>query len=588
MTATTRARSGRALVAAAAAVTAAIVLSIVMLLPPRAIRLSPGPRDSRDMIGSLHIHTTRSDGTGTVEEVADAAAKAGLDFVVTTDHGNGTRAADPPRYVSGVLCVDAVEIGTTAGHYIALGLKRPAPYPLGGEPRDVVEDVRRLGGFGIAAHPESPKRDLRWREWAAPIDAIEWLNADSEWRDEPPRSIARALATYFVRSPETIASLLNHPSTLARWDALSQRRRVIALAGHDAHARIGLRGGSEPSVEEYSLRLPSYAAAFRTFAQRVRLDGPATGDAGRDAQLLLRALAAGRTYTVIDGFASGGRLTFEARTPDGTAHAGDDVVTPAPVTLSARVSPVPAGVMLVLIRDGRVVLSEAGPSLAFVHQPGSPAVYRVEARLDDARGRPAVPWIVSNPIWIGVKRDRTRPEPPPAAAVRGVFGGPERGSWTLEHDRETTAAAEVVDGPWGSPALRLTYQLAPGAPRGQYAAAVAAIDPSKLPDWDRVRFRASASPEMRISIQVREPGGQRWRRSVPLAGGAREVLVRLDDMTFAEPVLAGRPPRASLTSLLFVVDTTNAPPGARGTIWIDDIQLEREEKGSYVRTVSSM
>jgi hypothetical protein len=53
-------------------------------------------------------------------------------------------------------------------------------------------------------------------------------------------------------------------------------------------------------------------------------------------------------------------------------------------------------------------------------------------------------------------------------------------------------------------------------------------------------------------------------------------------------VLAGRPPRASLTSLLFVVDTTNAPPGARGTIWIDDIQLEREEKGSYVRTVSSM
>ena len=37
-----------------------------------------------------------------------------------------------------------------------------APYPLGGEARDVLEDVRRLGGFGIVAHPDSPKEALRW------------------------------------------------------------------------------------------------------------------------------------------------------------------------------------------------------------------------------------------------------------------------------------------------------------------------------------------------------------------------------------------------------------------------------------------
>src|SRR2546426_4280648 len=39
--------------------------------------------------------------------------------------------------------------------------------PICGEARDVVEDVRRLGGFGIAAHPDSPKTELRWREWTA-------------------------------------------------------------------------------------------------------------------------------------------------------------------------------------------------------------------------------------------------------------------------------------------------------------------------------------------------------------------------------------------------------------------------------------
>ena len=65
---------------------------------------------------------------------------------------------------SGVLCIDAVEISTNAGHYIALGLGA-APYRLGGEASAVVEDVRRLGGFGIVAHPDSPRPALAWRDW---------------------------------------------------------------------------------------------------------------------------------------------------------------------------------------------------------------------------------------------------------------------------------------------------------------------------------------------------------------------------------------------------------------------------------------
>src|SRR3712207_7318586 len=52
-------------------------------------------------------------------------------------------------------------------------------------------DVRRFGGFGFAAHPGSPKADLRWTDWEAPFDGLEWLNADSEWRDELDRKSTR-------------------------------------------------------------------------------------------------------------------------------------------------------------------------------------------------------------------------------------------------------------------------------------------------------------------------------------------------------------------------------------------------------------
>jgi hypothetical protein len=59
-------------------------------------------------------------------------------------------------------------------------------------------------------------------------------------------------------------------------------------------------------------------------------------------------------------------------------------------------------------------------------------------------------------------------------------------------------------------------------------------------------------------------------------------------MSFVEAVLAGTPPRGKLDTLLFVVDTTNARPGAKGTVWIGEVDLEREKKKRQVRTVRSM
>ncbi len=243
---------------------------VVTLAPPARTRLTLAA-DARVVRGAIHVHTTLSDGAGTPDEVAQGASRAGLEFVVLTDHGDGTRLPTPPRYVDGVLLIDAVEISTTGGHYIALGLGQ-APYRLAGEPRDVIEDVTRLGGFGIAAHPDSPKSALAWREWQAPFDALEWLNADSAWRDEPRSVLARAVATYWLRRPEVIASLLDRPATtMARWDALTRRRAVVGMAGHDAHARMGPRGDWEPGDGGYQARVPSYEATFRAFSLSLEL-----------------------------------------------------------------------------------------------------------------------------------------------------------------------------------------------------------------------------------------------------------------------------------------------------------------------------
>jgi hypothetical protein len=45
-------------------------------------------------------------------------------------------------------------------------------------------------------------------------------------------------------------------------------------------------------------------------------------------------------------------------------------------------------------------------------------------------------------------------------------------------------------------------------------------------------------------------------------------------------------PLRDVDSVLFVVDTTNTPPGRHGTVWIGDVRLERAAE-PQVRTVSS-
>src|SRR5215831_10304689 len=120
-----------------AAVAATVIWS---RLPPKRHFLTADFSDGT-VSGILHVHSSRSDGRGTVDQIAHAAARAGLKFVVITDHGDAARPLESPEYREGVLCLDATEISTRDGHYIAFDMTR-APYPLGGDARDVVDDVK--------------------------------------------------------------------------------------------------------------------------------------------------------------------------------------------------------------------------------------------------------------------------------------------------------------------------------------------------------------------------------------------------------------------------------------------------------------
>jgi hypothetical protein len=409
-----------------AAMAAAVVVLWVAAWPPVPAPTigSPDPElQRRTVAGAFHVHSTQSDGSGSKPEIAAAAARAGLQFVVFTDHGDATRQPDPPAYSSGVLCIDAVEISTNGGHYVALGLTA-APYRLGGEPGAVVEDVRRLGGFGIVAHPDSPKTSLAWRDWTPEADGVEWLNADSEWRVESWLSLGRTLLGYLARPGPALASMLDREAiTIDRWDAVTSRRPMAAFAGHDAH---GGPGRSKEEARRFGWpHVPSYEASFRSFSTRVVLRKAFTGSAPDDAAAVLEALRAGRTYTAIDAVAAPAWLDFRAERAGEVALVGETLAGAGTAKLTAR-APAADGSRIVVLRNGEVVAEARGGEVAT--STSRPGAYRVEVRLADRGAR--APWIFSNPIYVDLAPEPPAKEQPAVREVASIM----KAGWRTEHD----------------------------------------------------------------------------------------------------------------------------------------------------------
>jgi DNA polymerase (family 10) len=63
-------------------------------LEAAANRQLPGLLELEDMRGDIHMHTTESDGRGTLEEMARAAAALGYEYIVVTDHSKALAMAN--------------------------------------------------------------------------------------------------------------------------------------------------------------------------------------------------------------------------------------------------------------------------------------------------------------------------------------------------------------------------------------------------------------------------------------------------------------------------------------------------------------
>ena len=197
--------------------------------------------------GAIHIHTKISDGTGDIDLISKAAKKAGLDFIIITDHNHYD---NDEGIFNGVYVIKAQEISPiNENHYLTFGVNETIKPDHNA--KIYVEKVKEKGGFGFAAHPDEgtytdnngvtyPRKNsnhcIPWADKTILPDGIEIWNWFSNWADNLDDSNLFTLAYAYlfkhkiVKAPSAI--------TISWWDKLNMDSSEIvpAIGGVDAHA----------------------------------------------------------------------------------------------------------------------------------------------------------------------------------------------------------------------------------------------------------------------------------------------------------------------------------------------------------------
>jgi hypothetical protein len=335
-----------------------------------------------DLACVVHLHSTYSDGTGTVRQIARAGTRAGADVVLLTDHD--TLAAKHNReegWYGDLLLLAGEEVSPRRrNHYLAFGIDEEIDHSTL-DAAGICAAVRAAGGFGFAAHPfsEGSKR-FRRAGPSMPFDALdcEDLHGIELWSFVNDTGEAIDSVWGMLRFLVAPGRALTHPPrrNLERWDELCRTRRVVAIGGIDAH-QFGKRIG--PVVP---LRVMAYHRSFRHIRTHVLFEGE-VGPEG-----VYGALREGRCYIAVDSVAPATGFRFEA---DDLPMGAEGAAGPRTLRASA-----PREARLRLLRDGTEIAAVEGRTLE--QRVEGPGVYRVEALR--RRGGRERTWILSNPIYL--------------------------------------------------------------------------------------------------------------------------------------------------------------------------------------------
>jgi hypothetical protein len=333
----------------------------------------------------IHVHTTESDGTKTLEEVTAIGRSVGLDFILFADHMNvNNRTNGKEGFYGKTLALVGYEHNdpNDNNHYLIYGSQ--STYPVEMSVAEYVAAAGADGALGIIAHPDEvrPREGqyppYPWTDWSVrAFNGIELWNQMSEWM-ERLNTMNQLLMAFSPRK-----SMIGPPPiTLSRWDEINLNRKVFGIASVDAHA-------FPVKVGPFTVEIFPYKVHFRSLRTYLMLTEPLSTELDTARHQIFDALRDCRVYCA--NVRWGDPIGFEF-----SASGGKETVV-AGGSLSLKGSPIlliksPSKALIRLVHNGKPVLETIRRALEYPIQ--ETGVYRVEIW---KRGRG---WIFSNHIRI--------------------------------------------------------------------------------------------------------------------------------------------------------------------------------------------
>ncbi len=341
------------------------------------------------LLGNIHVHSNYSDGNSSITEIARAAKAAGLTYVIITDH-NSLEGLPEEGFIDDVLVLVGSEINYAKHHYLALGITTEIQ-PNDSDPQQVIDAVNSQNGLGFIAHPfekGSPivfnNQNFCWSKWEiSGFTGMEVWNWCSQWRDGV-RSIPQGLFYAYLNPYGPICGPC--PQSLARFDQISMQRRLVAIAGSDAHAWPIRRGLIRRTIFPYDF-------LFRTINNCLLLESPLSDKFTEAKQQVYSALRSGSSFIVNCRVADPTGFLFTASSGDHEYSIGQVVPFADNAGLQINCPHKFRGrVRHRIIHNGKLLDEIPGCKVSIrVTQPGT---YRLEVYIHNK------PWIFTNPIYF--------------------------------------------------------------------------------------------------------------------------------------------------------------------------------------------
>src|SRR5258705_1786219 len=221
--------------------------------------------------GVIHVHSfLGGHSTGTFADIISAAQANQVDFVVMTEHPSSTFNTAEMTLKGdhgSVLFVNGNEVSTAAGDRLLL---IPGDAQAADDGKRSTQEVlsRRSNGLTVVAYPEE------FKSWGAgSYNGIEVYNVYTNARQiNPVVMFFDALWSYRSYADLLFANFYERPTeSLKLWDEQIKQRgeRIVATAGNDAHANIGMSLNDSSGKTLLGFKLDPYERSFRLVRMHV-------------------------------------------------------------------------------------------------------------------------------------------------------------------------------------------------------------------------------------------------------------------------------------------------------------------------------